>query len=125
MFRITEERSFDRLVLKLEGRFSADGIAELDACWRAAMETRDPESIWVDLRDVHLTDVAGQEQLARMHLAGVRFLTRGVFMPEVVREIERSCGHSRHRAGSSSSALEENAETIQTQSALSTQRTFK
>jgi len=100
MFRITEERSFDRLVLKLEGRFSADGIAELDACWHAAMETWDPESIWVDLCDVHLTDVAGEEQLARMHRAGVRFLTRGVFMPEVVREIERCCASSRRKVRS-------------------------
>jgi len=100
MFRITEERSFDRLVLKLEGRFTAEGIAELDACWRAAMETWDPESIWVDLRDVHLTDIAGQEQLARMHSAGVRFLTRGVFMPEVVREIERFCASSRRKVRS-------------------------
>jgi len=100
MFRITEERSFDRLVLKLEGRFSAEGIAELDTCWHAAMETWDPESIWVDLSDVHLTDAAGQEQLTRMHRAGVRFLTRGVFMPEVVREIERSCRSFRKKVRS-------------------------
>ena len=91
MFRITEEHSFDRLVLKLDGRFSAEGIAELDACWRAAMNAYDPESIWVDLSDVHLVDLAGQQQLTRMYRAGVRFLTRGVLMREVVREIVQSC----------------------------------
>ena len=91
MFRITEERSFDRVVLKLEGRFCTEGIAELDACWRTAMESHDPESIWVDLSGVHLVDLACQQQLTRMHRAGVRFLTRGVLMREVVREILQSC----------------------------------
>jgi hypothetical protein len=31
MFRITEQRLFGRLVLKLEGRFSIDGVADLEA----------------------------------------------------------------------------------------------
>lgn len=91
MFRITEERSSDRLVLKLEGRFSAEGITELDACWRAAMKRCDPASIWVDLRDAHVVDLAGRQQLTRMYRAGVRFLTRGILMREVVREIVQSC----------------------------------
>ena len=91
MFRITEARSPDRLVLKLEGRFSADGIAALDACWRAAMESYDPESIWVDLSDACLVELAVQQQLARMHRAGIRFLTHGVLVREVVREIVQSC----------------------------------
>jgi anti-anti-sigma regulatory factor len=91
MFRITEQRSFGRLVLKLEGRFSADGVEVLDAAWRSAMESCDPESIWIDLSDVHLVSVAGEEQLTRMHRAGVRFLTRGVFMRELLREIAQSC----------------------------------
>ena len=91
MFRITEQRSFGRLILKLEGRFSADCVGELDTCWRAAMELEDPEAIWVDLTDVDIVDAAGQAQLTRMHRAGVRFVTRGVFMRELVREICQAC----------------------------------
>lgn len=87
MFRITEQRGDSRIVLKLEGRFSADAVGELEACWRAASEDGGGPSIWVDLTDVHLVDVAGQEQLLRMHRGGVRFLTRGCFMRELVREI--------------------------------------
>ena len=92
MFRITEQRSFGRVVLKLEGRLSGACAGELEACWRLAEERSDGEPIWVDLSDVHLVDAAGQEQLTRMHRAGVRFLTRGVFMRELVREISR-CSH--------------------------------
>jgi hypothetical protein len=90
MLRITEQHANGRLVLKLEGRFSAPWIEELDACWRAALKTWDSGSIWIDLSDVYLVDVPAQEQLARMHRAGVRFLTRGCVMPELVREIVES-----------------------------------
>ena len=90
MFRITEQRGVDRFILKLEGRFSAAWVNELDASWRRATESGDSESIWVDLTDVYLVDLAGQEQLTRMHRAGVRFLTRGCVMRELVREISES-----------------------------------
>ena len=90
MFRITEQRAAGRFVLKLEGQFSADLVSELDASWRAAMERAHGDSIWIDLTDVYLVDVAGQAQLTRMHRAGVRFLTRGCFMRELVREISES-----------------------------------
>ena len=90
MFRITEERAAGRLVLKLEGRFSAAWVDELDMCWRSAMDSAAADSIWVDLTDVYLVDGAGQEQLARMHREGARFLARGCLMPELVREISES-----------------------------------
>ncbi|MCA1586634.1 MAG: hypothetical protein LC791_18310 [Acidobacteria bacterium] len=86
MLRITEQRTPDRVVLKLEGRFSSDFVDELDACWHAAAE-REDASIWVDLTDVCLVDIAGQALLTRMHRAGVGFLTRGCLMRELVREI--------------------------------------
>lgn len=91
MFRITEQHSYGRLVLKLEGRFSAAWVGELDTSWRAAAARRPAEPIWVDLTDVDLVDIAGQEQLTRMHRAGVRFLTRGLVMGELVREISQAC----------------------------------
>jgi hypothetical protein len=90
MFRITEQRALDRLVLKLEGRFSASGASALEACWRAAKALRTNDAIWVDLSDACLVDVAGQEQLTRMHRDGVRFVARGCVMRELVREISES-----------------------------------
>jgi anti-anti-sigma regulatory factor len=90
MFRITEQRTAGRVVLKLEGRFSAAWVDELDTCWRSAIHSAAAGAIWVDLSDVYLVDGAGQEQLARMHREGARFLTRGCLMPELVREISES-----------------------------------
>jgi anti-anti-sigma regulatory factor len=86
MFRITEQRGDGRLVLKLEGRMSGAAIGELDACWRAASAGADA-AVWVDLTDVSIVDRAGEQQLARMHRTGARFLTRGLFMRELVREL--------------------------------------
>jgi anti-anti-sigma regulatory factor len=91
MFRITEQHASGRVVLKLEGRFSAAWVTELDASWRHAIEMSQGDSIWVDLSDVYLVDIAGQEQLTRMHRAGVRFMTRGCVMRELVREISEAC----------------------------------
>lgn len=90
MLRITEQRTPDRLVLKLEGRFARDFVDELDGCWHAAMAAGGGLSIWVDLSDVCLVDVAGEALLTRMHRAGVRFVTRGCVMGELVREISES-----------------------------------
>jgi anti-anti-sigma regulatory factor len=87
MFRITEQQTEDRTVLKLEGRLAADVVTELDACWRAVMENGHGRAVWVDLSHADLVDAAAQEQLARMYRAGVRFVTRGCFTRELVREI--------------------------------------
>lgn len=77
-------------MLKVEGQLSGEGVRELDACWRLAADSWTGHPVSVDLCDVWLVDGEGQEQLARMHRAGVRFLTRGCEMRELVREIVES-----------------------------------
>lgn len=90
MLRITEQCTPGRVVLKLEGRISGDWIAEVDASWHAAAKACQQASIWVDLTDVCLVDPAGEALLARMHRAGVRFVTRGPLVGELIREISES-----------------------------------
>jgi hypothetical protein len=90
MFRVTEQCVSGRMVLKLEGRCSSEVVGELDAGWRAAADKVGGRPIWVDLSDVSLVDIAAQEQLTRMHRAGVHFMTRGCFMRELIREISEA-----------------------------------
>ena len=90
MLRITEYRTPGRVVLKLEGRFCQCVVPELEACWQAARSTGGGDAICVDLSDVLLVDAAGEALLADMHRAGVRFVTRGCAMRELVREISES-----------------------------------
>ncbi len=89
MLRITVNRTAGRLVMKLEGKLSGDWVAEVDSCWRAARHAgRAP--MLLDLTDVSLVDADGHALLANMHRAGVRFVTGGCLMPELVREISES-----------------------------------
>jgi ABC-type transporter Mla MlaB component len=86
MLRITEQRAGERLILKLEGRMSGDWVSEVEASWHSAVASGE-RSICVDLTDVWLVDGAGQALLTRMYRAGVRFLTRGCVLRELIREI--------------------------------------
>jgi hypothetical protein len=87
MLRITTLHADGRVVLKLEGKLSAPWVPELDACWRAVSGSK--KAAWLDLREVCGVDGAAEEQLTRMHRAGVRFVVRGCFMRELVRRIAR------------------------------------
>ena len=86
MLRITETRSGERFVLKLEGRVSGDWVDEVNTSWRSAVASGE-QKICVDLTDVSLVDGAGQALLTRMYRAGVRFATRGCVLRELIREI--------------------------------------
>ena len=86
MLRITETRSGERFVLKLEGRISGDWVDEVNSSWRSAVASGE-QKIWVDMTDVSLVDGAGQALLMRMYRAGVRFATRGCVLRELIREI--------------------------------------
>jgi ABC-type transporter Mla MlaB component len=90
MLRITEQRAPDRIVLRLEGRLSGDWVRQVDWSWRGADASGHGASIWIDLTDVCRVDAAGEALLARMHHAGVRFVTRGCAMRELVHEIQGS-----------------------------------
>jgi ABC-type transporter Mla MlaB component len=90
MLRITEHRNRDGVVLKLEGAFSNETVSELEASWQAARMVHAAESLWVDLSDVYRVEPAGWTLLRRMRRSGVRFLTRGCLMGELVKEILES-----------------------------------
>jgi hypothetical protein len=87
MFRITERVEADRLVLKLEGRCSTEVVDALVASWLAARLKAGDRPIYIDLTGALAVDDAVRDQLARMHLAGACFESRGCLMREVVRQI--------------------------------------
>lgn len=87
MFRLTERSTAEGLVLKLEGRCSAEIVGELDAAWRAATERAGGQRVLVDVCDLSGVDDRGCEQLMAMRRGGARFVARGCFMRELVREM--------------------------------------
>jgi ABC-type transporter Mla MlaB component len=91
MFRITSHIRDDELVLKLEGCLADAWVQELDTCWRDATQGLKSPRVRVDLTGVWQVDDAGRALMTRMYLAGAQFVTRGCVMPELVRDIARSC----------------------------------
>ncbi len=87
MFRITSLIEDGDIVLKLEGCLAGTCVQELESCWRAAIETNGTRPVRVDLREVCHADEAGRELMMSMYRAGVRLMTKGCVMPELVREI--------------------------------------
>jgi ABC-type transporter Mla MlaB component len=87
MLRITSQIADDKFALKLEGWLTSAWVDELDTCWRAVTNSVGSRRICVDLSDVQYVDEAGRDLLTAMYRAGVRFVTKGCVMPELVREI--------------------------------------
>ena len=87
MFRITSRIDGDEIVLKVEGCLMREWVRELNACWVAAAADPQRRRIRVDLTDVYHVDAAGQALMTAMYRGGVRFVTRGCVLPELVREI--------------------------------------
>ncbi len=87
MFRITSLIEDGDIVLKLEGCLAGASVQELESSWHAATSTQDPRPVSVDLREVCHVDEPGRELMMSMYRAGVRLMTRGCVMPEIVREI--------------------------------------
>jgi anti-anti-sigma regulatory factor len=93
MFRITSLIDDGAIVLKIEGCLAGACVNELESCWRAAEGVL---PVRVDLREVCHVDGAGRALMMSMYRAGVRLLTRGCLMPELVREIAESVDGGRN-----------------------------
>lgn len=90
MFRITSRVEDDDFVLKVEGCLTGAGVEALDGCWRETAQWPWHGRMRVDLTDVCHVDAAGQALMTTMYRAGIRFVTRGCVMPEIVRQIKEA-----------------------------------
>ena len=89
MLRITTDNADDELVMKLEGCLAGPWVPELDVCWREAAASHGGRPVRLDMTAVCHVDAAGEALMTVMYRAGVRFVTKGCVMPEIVREISR------------------------------------
>jgi hypothetical protein len=90
MLRISTYDTDREFVMKLEGALAGAWVGELDAFWREAAWALRGRQLRVDVRDVSHVDAAGRALMTTMYLEGVRFITAGCVMPEVVREISHT-----------------------------------
>lgn len=87
MLRITTYSEPDLIRFSLEGRLMNEWVKELERCWLAALATRPPPGIRIELTDVSFIDEQGQALLARMAAAGAVLIAVDVQMKAIVEEI--------------------------------------
>ena len=90
MLRITPYAVADEYLLKVEGSLAGAWVRELAACWMEITTTAVGPHVVVDLTAVCHVDDGGRELMTLMHRAGVRFITSGFVIPELVREISEA-----------------------------------
>src|SRR2546425_3459076 len=66
VLKITIEQEATTTMFKVEGKLAGPWVAELEQCWRAAMNTTGGRSLKVHLRAVSFIDSAGKSLLAEM-----------------------------------------------------------
>jgi hypothetical protein len=85
--RVGRNGSRNEYLLKLEGCLAGAWVPELAACWQTIATASASARIRLDLTDVCHVDDAGRELMTLMYRAGVRFVSSGFVIPELVREI--------------------------------------
>src|SRR6266849_1343912 len=87
VLKITIEQEATTTMFKVEGKLAGPWVAELEQCWRAAMNTTGGRSVKVHLRAVSFIDAAGKSLLAEMHRHGAELVAEGCMTKAIVAQI--------------------------------------
>ena len=88
MLKITITETAKEMRWTLQGRLVAPWVRELRKSWNAANQTRDGRTPVVDLNDVTLIDASGEKLLRTMAREGVQLIGNGVFMKNLLEELQ-------------------------------------
>jgi outer membrane protein TolC len=100
MLRITINREPKSTTFELEGKLAGPWVAELEQCWRVALETPDAPNLRFNLRAVSFIDAAGRELLAQIYAQGAELIAAGCMTKAIVAEIVAARRRSRERSAS-------------------------
>jgi len=93
---IVETRAQRRLIL--EGRLVSPWTEEVEEAWAKAGEGLGERERVIDLTNVTLIGVDGEQTLSRLMERGAKFSCGGVFTRHLLRQVARKCGFRRlHR----------------------------
>ena len=88
MLRITVQETPQELILELEGSLIGSWVTELEDSWRISQNAT-TRLLCLDLTAVDRVDNSGTYLLALLHNRGVRMITAGLVMTELVAFIEQ------------------------------------
>jgi len=89
MLKITVKPEGEEVWMKLEGDLAGTWVADLEECWQATRASLAGKSACLDLTGVTRVDDAGRYLLALIHGAGVRMVSTGVAMKDLLDSIGR------------------------------------
>jgi hypothetical protein len=89
VLKITLTETATELRWTLQGRLVTPWVRELRKSWAAANQTRERRTCVVDLNDVTLIDEGGEKLLRTMAREGVTLIGNGVFLRNLVEELQR------------------------------------
>jgi hypothetical protein len=92
MFKISMVETKNQRRLILEGKLVAPWTADVESAWRSAGEQLRGRTLVIDLTNVTLIGVDGENILFRLMKEGAKFSCRGVFTKHVLRKLARICG---------------------------------
>ncbi|HKU27048.1 MAG TPA: hypothetical protein VJQ54_16350 [Candidatus Sulfotelmatobacter sp.] len=90
MFRATVEHDGELVTLRIEGRLSGPCLAELETCWRQAMNGNGIGRVVVDLKEVTFVSAEGKQLLERLCRAGAQLTGDGLMTRALVQQITES-----------------------------------
>lgn len=88
MLKITITETAKEMRWTLQGRLVAPWVRQLRKSWNAANQTREGRTPVVDLVDVTLIDEGGEKLLRTMAREGVQLIGNGVFMKNLLEELQ-------------------------------------
>jgi hypothetical protein len=89
MFKISIVDNEGQRRLVLEGKLVSTWTAEVESAWRAAGEDLDGRKLIVDLTNVTVIGLDGENTLLRLMRDGAKFSCADVLMKHVVRQLAR------------------------------------
>jgi hypothetical protein len=91
MFKISIVESRGQRRLVLEGKLIAPWTTEVESAWRDAGEQLEGRKLIIDLTNVTLISLDGQNTLFRLMRDGARFSSGDVLTKHVLQQLARRC----------------------------------
>jgi len=91
MFKISIVESPGQRRLVLEGKLISPWTAEVESAWRHAAAELDGRKLIVDLTNVTVISMDGEQTLSQLMRDGARFCGAGVLTRHLLKQLARRC----------------------------------
>ncbi|MBV9181147.1 MAG: hypothetical protein JO356_07540 [Acidobacteria bacterium] len=77
--------------LVLEGKLVGPWISELERCWHTAADGLEGRKVVIDLKNVTVISLEGENALSALMREGAQFACEGILNKHVLKQLRRHC----------------------------------